>query len=141
MRAILDTNVLVQSVISAPPSASAAVLDAYFEGRFLLVCSTATLDELIEVMLIPHIRQRHGMSDDEVLEFAASLQAGAERYSGSIDVPASIPRDMTDSKLLALAMESGADHLVTNDHRHLLRLERFSRTQIVTPAEFLRRLS
>ena len=102
------------------------------------VCSPATLDELIEVMLIPHIRQRHGMSDDEVLEFAASLQAGAERYSGSIDVPASIPRDATDSKLLALAVESGADYLVTNDHRHLLRLGGFGRTQIVTPAEFLR---
>ena len=78
IRAILDTNVLVQSVISAPPSASVAVLDAYYDGLFSLVGSAATLDELIEVMLVPHISQRHGMSDNEVLEFAASLQAGSE---------------------------------------------------------------
>ena len=141
IRAVLDTNVLVQAVISSTPSASALVLDAYYEGKFTPISSPATIDELIEVMLIPHIRQRHGMTDDEVLEFAASLQAHSERFPGDTDVAASVPRDITDRKLLALAVESNANFLVTNDHRHLLRLGVFGPTHIVGPAEFLRRLA
>lgn len=53
-------------------------------------------------------------------------------------VSATIPRDLTDAKWLALATASDADYLVTNDRRHLLRLRRFGRTQIVTPRAFLR---
>ena len=140
IRAILDTNILVQAVMSSAPSASALVLDAHYEGKFVLISSPASIDELIDVLLIPHIRQRHGMTDDEVLEFAASLQRRGERYPGNADVAASVPRDITDRKLLALAVESNADFLVTNDHRHLLRLGLFGQTLIVGPAEFLRRL-
>lgn len=76
IRAILDTNVVVQSLISSPPAASARVLDAYY-----------------------------------------------------------------DSKFLDLAEASDADYLVTNDRRHLLGLKRHHRTEIITPAEFLRRLA
>ena len=37
IRAILDTNVIVQSVISSAPTASARVLEVYFDGRFRIV--------------------------------------------------------------------------------------------------------
>ena len=141
IHAILDTNVVVQSVISSPPAASARVLDAYFDGDFRLVYSPSTLDELLDVLVLPSIRARHGMSDDEVLEFAASLLVNAVRYETGLTVPASLTRDVTDAKFLALAEESDADYLVTNDHRHLLHLRRHRRTEIITPADFLRRLS
>jgi predicted nucleic acid-binding protein len=52
-------------------------------------------------------------------------------------VSATLPRDVTDTKLLALADEAGADYLVTNDRRHLLRLRQDGKTRIVTPARFL----
>jgi putative PIN family toxin of toxin-antitoxin system len=141
IRAILDTNILVQAVIGSPPSASALALDAYYERKYLLIWSPSTIDELIEVMLIPQIKARHEMTDDEVPEFAASLQVQSEQFSGNLDVKASIPRDVTDRKLLALAAESNAGFLVTNDHRHLLRLGTFGETQIVGPGEFLRHLA
>jgi len=139
--AILDTNVLVQSVISSPPSSSACVLDAYYDGKFRLIYSPSTLDELIDVLLVPHIRDRHGMSDDEVLEFVASLLAHAERRADDLVIPASVTRDPTDTKFLALAEDSGATYLVTNDRRHLLRLGHYQQTHIVTPAQFLRELA
>jgi len=141
IRAILDTNVVVQSVISSPPAASARVLDAYYSRRFRFVYSPSTLDELIDVLLLPPIRARHGLSDDEVLEFAASLLVSADRYDAVEAVPASLTRDITDSKFLDLAEASDADYLVTNDRRHLLGLKRHHRTEIITPAEFLRRLA
>ncbi|NUQ66249.1 MAG: putative toxin-antitoxin system toxin component, PIN family [Pirellulales bacterium] len=139
--AILDTNVLVQAVISSPPAASARVLDAYYEHKFRLVYSSASLDELLDVLLLPTIRRRHGFSDEEVVDFIGSLLVRASCYTPEDSISAGVTRDATDTHLLALAAESGADYLVTNDHRHLLRLRRYHRTEIVTPAVFLRRLS
>jgi predicted nucleic acid-binding protein len=49
--------------------------------------------------------------------------------------------DVTDTKFLALAEESGATYLVTQDRRHLLRLKQYGKTQIVTPAQFLKELA
>jgi uncharacterized protein len=141
IRAILDTNVVVQSVISSPPAASARVLDAYYDLKFRFVYSPSTLDEFLNVLLLPSIRARHEMSDGELLEFAASLLVNADRYDAGQAVPASLTRDVTDSKFLALAEASDADYLVTNDRRHLLGLKRHRRTEIVTPTEFLRRLA
>jgi uncharacterized protein len=136
--AILDTNVLVQSVLGSPSSASSRVLDAYYDGRFRLAYSPDTLEEVIDVLLVPHISRRHGMSQEEIALFVASLLVRADGFSGDRPAAASIPRDLTDTKLLSLAQESHADYLVTNDRRHLLRLGSFGRTEIITPARFLR---
>ncbi|HEX6985800.1 MAG TPA: putative toxin-antitoxin system toxin component, PIN family [Planctomycetaceae bacterium] len=138
--AVLDTNVLVQALIGSPESASARVLDAYYDGRFRLAYSPDTLDELLAVLTVSHIRDRHGLSDDEILDFVASLLPYGERFEGTTRVAAGIVGDATDAKFLSLAEEAGADYLVTNDHRHLLRLTSHGRTRLVTPAEFLRRL-
>jgi hypothetical protein len=81
--AILDTNIFVQSLISSPRSASARVLDAYFAGRFELIYSAASLDELLNALLIPKIRRRHALSDDEVLDYIASLVVSGRRFAGT----------------------------------------------------------
>ena|SRR5262245_37294744 len=140
IRAILDTNVLVQAAFSSPRSASCRVLRAHDDGKFLLVFSPSTLDEFLEVLLVPRIRAAHGWSDDQVLQYVRSFLPHAVLCPGTPVVPASLPRDVTDTKFLALAAEAGADYLVTNDRRHLLRLRRFQMTQIVTPAQFLKEL-
>ena len=139
--AVLDTNVVVQSLIGLPRSASARVLDEFYDGGFHLAYTSETIDELIEVLVLPRMQDMHGLSDDEVLEFVTSLLVRATFYaSSSASVQGDIARDITDTKFLALANESKADYLVTNDRRHLLRLRRFGQTRIVTPAEFLRNL-
>jgi predicted nucleic acid-binding protein len=89
--------------------------------------------------MLPQIRARHGWSDDELLRFLTTVLANAVSYREQLG-PASIARDITDAKFLGLAQESGADYLVTKDNRHLLRLGRYQRTRIVTPAQFLKRL-
>jgi putative PIN family toxin of toxin-antitoxin system len=138
--AILDTNVVVQSLIGKGAAAPARVLDAGYGNQFQLVFSPALLDEWLEVVLVPHIRARHGLSDDELLEFLASLLANARRHLATTSLAVALTRDVTDAKLIALAQESGADYLVTNDRRHLLRLGHYGRTRIVRPAHFLRLL-
>ena len=138
--AILDTNVLVQAAIS-PKGASFQVLTAVREGRFRLSFTQATLDELLRILMIPHIRARHAWSDEEVRAFVEMLAAHAEIFPGQFEVSPSVTRDVTDAKFLALAKDSSADYLVTQDRRHLLRLKRFHETRIVTPRQFLRELA
>jgi len=138
--AILDTNVFVQAAVGSPRGASTRVLGAYDAGRYRLILSPATIDEVIEVLLLPDIRSRHGWSDDEILRFVFSFLHSADLYTGQHAVSAAVPRDITDTKLLGLAEKSAADYLVTNDRRHLLRLKTHGLTRIVTPTQFLRAL-
>ena len=140
LAAILDTNVFIRTALR-PGSPSARVVDAYLHGTFQLVLSQAVLEELLTVLLLPDIREVHGWSDDKILRFVMNLPAGAVLYPGSAQVPANLPRDVTDVKFLSLAHESDADYLVTKDGRHLLRLKKYRRTRIVTPTQFLTRLS
>lgn len=136
LTAILDTNVFIRAALR-PGSPSARVVDAYLDGRFQLILSLAVLQELLTVLLLPEIRTVHGWSDDQILQFVTNLPARAALYPGIAHVPANVPRDVTDVKFLSLAHEADADFLVTKDGRHLLRLKRFHRTRIVTPAQFL----
>jgi uncharacterized protein len=141
IKAVLDTNVVVQAAIGTPRSASYRVLKAYDAGKFRLVCSPATIDELLNVLVLPRIRTRHGWSEDQILSFGLSLLMRADIFSGHQSVSGTIPRDVTDTKFLALVEQSRADYLVTNDRRHLLPLKRFLETRIVTPARFLKCLA
>lgn len=138
--AILDTNVIVRALISRPHTSAARTIDACHDHRYRLAYSADVLDEWIETLLVPHIQSRHGLSDDEVLEFLASLVMNATRYSGKATIPLGLVRDVTDRKFLCLAHESNADFLVTKDRRHLLHLRKYRNTEIVTPARFLRKL-
>src|SRR5207302_10371727 len=97
--AILDTNVFIRAALR-PVSPSARVVDAYLDGKFQLVLSQAVLQELFDVLILPGIRVHHGWSDDEIIEFLMKLPAGASLYPGKAQVPATIPRDVTDAKFL-----------------------------------------
>lgn len=135
--AILDTNVILQSLISEAASASVRVVERYFDGDFSLVFSEATLDELITVLSLDRLKAKHGFSDDEILEYVNSLLDHGQRFTVNLHVSAKLTRDITDTKFLALAEVAQADYLVTNDGRHLLPLRSHGRTKIVTPGQFL----
>jgi putative PIN family toxin of toxin-antitoxin system len=138
--AILDTNVIVQAAMGSPRSASLHALQAYDAGRYRLAFSPETIDELLEVLQVPSIRARHGWSDEQIVRFVLSLLHLADILASHLKVPAALPRDQTDVKLLSLVETSGAAYLVTNDRRHLLRLKRFGQARILTPYQFLREI-
>ena len=139
--AVLDTNVIIQSAIGSPRSASSRVLSAYTSGRFEIAYSSDTIEELLDVLILPSIRERHQLSDDEILELVVTLHSRARYGSGEAPLSHSLTRDVTDTKFLQLAEETRADYLISNDRRHLLPLRQFGGTRIVTPAQFLRELA
>src|SRR5215472_14205931 len=109
IRAILDTNVLICAALGSVRSAASRTLDALYNGKYLLVFSPATANELLDVLVLPDIRARHGWTDDEILQSVLTLLALAVIFPGQDTVPESLTRDVTDTKFLSLAEESAAD--------------------------------
>jgi predicted nucleic acid-binding protein len=70
--AVLDTNVILSAAIGPKRAAASRALDAYFDGTYQLAFSPATSDELLDVLSLPHIRFRHGWTDEEILRFILS---------------------------------------------------------------------
>lgn len=110
--AILDTNVLVRALISDSHTSAAQTIDACHDRKYRLVYSERVLDEWLETLMVPHIRARHGLSDDELLEFLATLVVNGDRYPNIAPTPPGLVRDVTDRKFLSLAHESNADFLI-----------------------------
>ncbi|MBH9551886.1 putative toxin-antitoxin system toxin component, PIN family [Inhella gelatinilytica] len=134
MRVVLDTNVLLAALIS-PHSPPDTLYRAWMAGRFELVTGAAQLDELRRVSRYPKIKavlpaHRIGTMINNlqraiVLNTLPPLPHGMEIA------------DPNDAFLVALAIASEADYLITGDRRAgLLQLGHIGRTRIVTPAGF-----
>lgn len=134
MRVILDINVLLDALISphGPPN---AIYRAWRAARFELVTSAEQLVELRRVSRYPKLKailpahrigtMVNNMQRAVVLAQLPPLPDGIEA------------NDPNDSFLLAMAMGSEADYLVTGDCRAgLLQRGSIERTRIVTPAIF-----
>ena len=134
MRVILDTNVLLGALIS-PYSPPDMIYRAWRAARFDLVTSKFQLDELRRVSRYPKLKtilpahrvgtMINNMQRAIVLDVLPSLPDGIESH------------DPNDAFLLATALASEADYLVTGDRRAgLLQRVSIGRTRIVTPATF-----
>jgi len=134
MRVILDTNVLLGALIS-PVGPLDMIYRAWRAARFELVTSTAQLDELRRASRYPKLKtilpahrigaMINNMQRAVVLEQLPPLPEGIA------------VNDSNDAYLLAMAMASEAEYLVTGDRRAgLLQRGRIGRSRIVTPVHF-----
>jgi len=134
MRVILDTNVLLGALISphGPPD---VIYRAWRAAKFELVTSEAQLDELRRVSRYPKLKtilpahrvgtMVNNMQRATVLTVLPNAPDGPQL------------NDPDDAFLVAMALSSEADYLVTGDRRAgLLQLVTLGRTRIVTPAAF-----
>jgi putative PIN family toxin of toxin-antitoxin system len=129
VRAVLDPNVLVSSLVSAGGT-PAAILRRWEGGAFELVVSDALLGELETALRYPRLRDRLSLEDG--IAFVALIR---EKGLHATD-PASPPRrsrDPKDDYLVALAEATGA--LLVSGDRDLLDLA--SELPIMPPREFL----
>ncbi|CCU83402.1 putative toxin-antitoxin system toxin component, PIN family [Mesotoga prima] len=134
-RVVLDTNVLISAIISSKGS-PAKILDLWREGAFDLVFSEETLKELIDVMSRPKLLRITGINEDELNRLLSYLRSSSIVVDSSEDISIAI-EDPNDTKFISCAVQAGAKYIVSGDH-HLLDVEKFEGTAIVTPAEFLR---
>jgi uncharacterized protein len=137
IRAVLDANVLVSGIVTEGIPRS--ILRAWRGGRFHLVASQATLDEIGRVLRCPKIARRHRWSETEIHAFMESLEALALLTPGKLRLNV-VAADLSDNRYLECAIEGEADCLVTGD-RHLLELALYREVEILTPREFVELLA
>ena len=133
IKAVVDANVLISSVI-APLGHSSRISNAWRDGAFLLVTSPGILEEVSRRLAHPRIANRYSISSEDRIAVLRLLKAESMITPGSRDV--SVTRDPTDDKVIAAALETGAEYIVTGD-KDLLTLGKYEGVGILTPARFI----
>lgn len=134
MRIIIDTNVLVSGLLF-PNSDIAKAVREIIDNHDVLT-SADTLNELKEVLQKPKL---HKYATPEKL---AKFFISYEQISIQTEIIIAVEecRDPKDNKFLEVAVNGDADTIVTGD-QDLLVLNPFINTKIITPAEFLSKLT
>jgi len=147
-RVVLDTVVFVQALISGRGPA-AGCIDLLRAGRFILLMSDASFDELSNVPLRARLTAKYPfITIERVQSFVAEIAS----LSVKITKPApvfSLPRDAKDEPFVDLAVAGNAQFIVTWNEVHLTYLmkrdtaegrefcTRFPNITIVSPPDFL----
>jgi putative PIN family toxin of toxin-antitoxin system len=135
MRIVLDTGILIAALITVdtPPD---LIYKAWKRKRFDLFTSEWQLEEFRRVSRYPKLKPY--IKPVEAGQMINSIRFSAQVYSTLPEID--LCRDPDDNPILAIALESKADYLVTGDKRDLLSMQRIGLTPIITAAEFLENL-
>ena len=134
MRIVLDTNIIVSSVIGKV-GPSAQVVRRLEEGSFELLLSEPLLAEYRKILRYNRLRVLHHMSDldiDLLLENLKDLSTVIETTL-RLDV---IKEDPSDNRVLECAVAGGADYIASGD-KDILRVREYDGIPILLPAAFL----
>jgi len=138
LRVVLDTNVFVSSLLSTQ-GLPAQVLDAWREGRYMLVASPPIIAEIVEVLESPRISKKYFIRQEDIQQLVDLLKRDAILVPGRAVVKGSVPQDPRDEIFLACAIDAKADCIVSGD-RHLLGLQTYRGIPILTVKEFAEKL-
>lgn len=129
-RLVLDTNVLVSSVLTPEGKPRQCLEYALEQGTLLL--SEATRGELLDVLYRPRLQRYVVESEREGVLGWIALQSEPVEVAKRIVAC----RDPKDDKFLSLALAGAASVIVSGDE-DLLVLHPFRGIPILTPAAFL----
>ena len=134
MKAVLDTNVLISSVIATGVPHEVVVKG--FSSDYQIVVSVATLTEFRETLL--KYPDRFGLDEDDVQQEVETIRYFAEFVDPAEDITA-VEADADDDKFLEAAVAGNVDYIVSGD-QHLLDLGSFRGIDIVDPRTFYEHL-
>jgi len=135
MRAVLDTNVLISSVISTGVPHKIVVKG--FSSEYQIVVSVATLTEFRDTLL--KYPEKFHMDEEDVQQEVETIRYFAEFVDPDEEITA-VEDDPDDDKFLEVAVAGNVDYIVSGD-RHLLDLDSFRGIGIVEPRAFYERLT
>ena len=132
MKAVLDTNVVISGIFFG--GVPRAVLEAWAEGRFELCLSPLIFDEYMRTC--DRLAELHpGLEYTEIL---ATLIGNGTLLADPAEMP-EVTADPDDDKFMACAKRCGA--VVVSGDRHLLDASGWEGVEVLTPRDFLARLS
>ena len=136
MRAVVDTNILVRATIR-PQGTVGPVLLRLRQGEYTLLYAWPLLEELIDVLNRPHIRDKYRLTNQDIGTIVGLILLRGEGVTPAERITAC--RDPKDDKFLEVAVAGAADVIVSGD-QDLLALHPFADIPIVPPHVFLRML-
>lgn len=136
MRLVLDTCVIV-SAFRSLNGASRGLLNLFDLGRYEILLSPALLLEYEDVLTRPEHMQVHNFSIPEVGEVLDTMAARAVRVSLYYDWKPQL-RDASDELVLAVAINGGADAIVTHNTADFLPAASMFRIQVLTPGRIIK---
>ena len=136
MRAVVDTNILVRAIIR-PHGSVGPVLLRLRQGEYTLLYTWESLEELIDVLNRPRIRDKYHLTDGDIATVVGLILVRGEEVTPAERI--SVCRDPKDDKFLEIAVTGEADVIVSGD-QDLLVLHPFAGIPIVPPNAFLQML-
>ena len=127
---VVDTNVLVSSILIRKSSSDAALKKARSLGKLLF--SEATFQELQTVLNRAKFDKYVSLTIRSEFMFRLKLESELIEIIEQVN----LCRDLKDNQFLEVAMNGNADYLITGD-QDLLVLRPFQEIQIMTVHEFL----
>ncbi|MBV6517689.1 MAG: putative toxin-antitoxin system toxin component, PIN family [Candidatus Brocadia sp.] len=112
VKAVIDTNIWVSSVLN-PFGFPARLRKSFEEGAFLAVISEPILEELADVLNRPRIKDKYGITENDIKELLILVEERAESVLLSGDI--AICRDKDDNLIIETAIKGQAAFLVTRD--------------------------
>jgi putative PIN family toxin of toxin-antitoxin system len=136
IRAVVDTNGLVSAAIK-PRGEAGRILSHLRNHAFTLLYSTTLLEELVDVLNRPHLREKYHLTGHYLHLFLHLIRLYGEKVEPTRHIIAC--RDADDDKFLEVAASGGASFIISNDE-DLLVLSPFEGILVITPGDFLKLL-
>jgi putative PIN family toxin of toxin-antitoxin system len=135
LKVFLDTNVLVSGIVFAGNERK--LLELVIDGKLDLMLSNDVIYEANEVLKKKFPKQ--AVLFPLLLRMVKHEEVPKRAYEGSKRVCAGLIDDRADIPILAAAITSRADYLITGD-KVLLALNKVGETEIIRTSELLKKL-
>lgn len=130
VRVVLDTNILISALFFGGKPHK--IFNKILEKEIVGITSPYIIFELKDVL-----RRRKFNIDEEKIEEAVELIKECFEEVNPQTKLNLIQNNHPDNKILALAIDSKVDYLITGDKQHLLSLKKIKKTKIVSAEDFL----
>jgi len=134
VRVVIDTNVFLSAIIS-PEGTTSQVMNAWYDNKFSLVMSHRLLGEIKGVLSRDKHAALRTRRHDEIQYQYSRIEEFARFFDENANI-VTYERDPKDTMILALAVSSAADCIVSGD-RDLQDLEKYQDIPILSPRQFL----
>ena len=132
MRLVLDTNVVISAILFGG-NPERILLEIAHKHHVLLI-SPFVLGEIGSILE----RKAH-FTPYQIQETLRSLRKISTQIDPEIVVKRII-KDISDNRILELALDGKADYIITGDKKHLLPLKTFRGIPILSPTDFLKKV-
>lgn len=134
MIVVLDTNVLISATIQEQ-GLSAQIRRLWQAKQLQIATSEEAIAEYRMALSYPRVVKRHNLDERTLDGTVKRLREKAIVVAGKVDIGAA-SEDADDNKFLSVAVEAGANAIVSGDP-HLLKLKSFRGIPIMKPRDFI----